>query len=130
VVRSALRPPNGRAQLECITWLSYGFGHYEQGRKGIPFDKLARISYEFQQFLALLGEDLQIPRGTGWLATSFYDGSFACTAEKIDPVEERKARAFKQALETSPKGSPTPASSRPRFGSTPESPTRWTLAKL
>ena len=70
-----------------------------KGSKGIPFDKLARISYEFQQFLSLLSEDLRIERGAGWLATGFYDGSFGCTAEKIDPVEEPKAKAFKQALD-------------------------------
>jgi hypothetical protein len=69
-----------------------------KGRKGIPFDKLARISYEFQQFLTLLGEDLQIPKGAGWVATGFYDGSFGCTAEKIEPVDEFKAKAFKEAF--------------------------------
>ena len=77
-----------------------------KGRKGIPFNKLARISYELQQFLALLGEDLQIAPGSGWIATGFYEGSFGCTAEKIDPVEERKTRAFKQAFRNVAKRKP------------------------
>lgn len=69
-----------------------------KGRKGIPFQKLARISYELQQFLGLLGADLHIELGNGWLATGFNDGSFGCVAEKVDPVEEPTARAFKQAF--------------------------------
>jgi hypothetical protein len=69
-----------------------------KGRKGIPLQKLARISYELQQFLGLLGADLHIDIGSGWLGTGFYDGSFGCTVEKVDPVEERKATAFKQAF--------------------------------
>jgi hypothetical protein len=69
-----------------------------KGRKGIPLQKLARITYELQQFLGLLGEDLHIAMGAGWLGTGFYEGSFGCTLEKVDPVEERKARAFKQAF--------------------------------
>jgi hypothetical protein len=69
-----------------------------KGRKGIPLQKLARISYELQQFLGLLGEDLHIAMGAGWLGTGFYEGSFGCTIEKVDPVEERKVRAFKQAF--------------------------------
>jgi hypothetical protein len=77
-----------------------------KGRKGIPFDKLAKISYELQQFLSLLGDDLQISRGDGWLATGFYDGSFGCTAEKIEPVEEPKAKAFKQAFRNVAKRKP------------------------
>ena len=35
-----------------------------KGRKGIPLQKPARISYELQQFLSLLGEDLQIQMGS------------------------------------------------------------------
>ncbi len=77
-----------------------------KGRKGIPFDKLAKISYELQQFLALLGEDLQIAKGEGWLATGFYDGSFGCTAQKIDPVEAPKIKAFKQAFRNVAKRKP------------------------
>jgi hypothetical protein len=69
-----------------------------KGRKGIPLQKLARISYELQQFLGLLGEDLQIEPGAGWLGTEFSNGSLMFTAEKVNPVEERKARAFKQAF--------------------------------
>lgn len=69
-----------------------------KGRKGIPLQKLARISYELQQFLALLGEDLQIEIGAGWLGTDFSNGSLQFTAEKVNPVEERKATAFKQAF--------------------------------
>lgn len=69
-----------------------------KGRKGIPLQQLARISYELQQFLGLLGEDLHIEMGAGWLGTGFYDGSFGCTVEKVDPVEERKANAFKHAF--------------------------------
>ena len=40
-----------------------------KGQRGIPLPKLARISYELQQFLALLGEDLHIDPGAGWLGT-------------------------------------------------------------
>jgi hypothetical protein len=69
-----------------------------KGRRGIPLQKLARVSYELQQFLGLLGEDLQIEMGTGWLGTDFSNGSLEFTAEKVEPVEERKARAFKQAF--------------------------------
>jgi hypothetical protein len=69
-----------------------------KGRKGIPLQKLARISYELQQFLGLLGEDLQIEMGAGWLGTDFHEGSLAFTAEKVGPVEEPKAKAFKQAF--------------------------------
>jgi hypothetical protein len=69
-----------------------------KGRKGMPLHKLARISSELQQFLDLLGEDLQIEPGAGWLGTGFYDGSFGFTAEKVDPVEDRKVRAFKHAF--------------------------------
>jgi hypothetical protein len=69
-----------------------------KGRKGIPLQKLARISYELQQFLGLLGEDLHIDTGAGWLGTGFYEGSFGCTIEKVDPVEDHKAAAFKQAF--------------------------------
>jgi hypothetical protein len=77
-----------------------------KGRKGIPLQKLARISYELQQFLGLLGDDLQIEMGSGWLGTGFYEGSFGCTVEKVDPVEERKARAFKQAFRNVAKRKP------------------------
>lgn len=69
-----------------------------KGRKGIPLQKLARVSYELQQFLSLLGEDLQIEIGAGWLGTDFSNGSLQFTAEKVNPVEERKAIAFKQAF--------------------------------
>ena len=34
----------------------------------------------------------------GWLGTEFSNGSLMFTAEKVNPVEERKARAFKQAF--------------------------------
>src|ERR1019366_7569354 len=77
-----------------------------KGRKGIPLQKLARISYELQQFLGLLGEDLHIEIGAGWLGTGFYDGSFGCTVEKVDPVEDRKASAFKQAFRNVAKRKP------------------------
>jgi len=77
-----------------------------KGRKGIPLQKLARISYELQQFLSLLGEDLQIGIGAGWLGTGFHEGSFACTVEKVDPVEERKVKAFKQAFRNVAKRKP------------------------
>jgi hypothetical protein len=77
-----------------------------KGRKGIPLQKLARLSYELQQFLNLLGEDLKIEMGAGWLGTGFYEASFGCTVEKIDPVEERKARAFKQAFRNVAKRKP------------------------
>src|ERR1019366_6037355 len=69
-----------------------------KGRKGIPLQQLARISLELLQFLGLLGDDLHIEIGAGWLGTGFYDRSFGCTVEKVDPVEERKASAFKQAF--------------------------------
>jgi hypothetical protein len=69
-----------------------------KGKKGIPLQKLARISYELQQFLGLLGDDLHIEMGSGWLGTGFYDGSFGCIVEKVDPVDDRKATAFKQAF--------------------------------
>ena len=77
-----------------------------KGRKGIPLQQLARISYELQQFLGLLGDDLHIEIGAGWLGTGFYDGSFGCTVEKVDPVEERKASAFKQAFRNVAKRKP------------------------
>lgn len=77
-----------------------------KGRKGIPLQQLARISYELQQFLGLLGDDLHIEIGSGWLGTGFYDGSFGCTVEKVDPVEERKATAFKQAFRNVAKRKP------------------------
>jgi hypothetical protein len=77
-----------------------------KGRKGIPLQKLARISFELQQFLELLGEDLQIGMGRRWLGTGFYEGSFGCTVEKIDPVEDRKASAFKQAFRNVAKRKP------------------------
>src|SRR5271157_4761054 len=77
-----------------------------KGRKGIPLQQLARISYELQQFLGLLGEDLHIEMGAGWLGSGFYDGSFGCTAEKVDPVDERKAKAFKQAFRNVAKRKP------------------------
>ena len=35
----------------------------------------------------MLGEDLQIDVGAGWLGTDFYEGSFGCTVEKVDTVE-------------------------------------------
>jgi hypothetical protein len=69
-----------------------------KGRKGIPLQKLARISYELQQFLGLLGEDLHIDMGSGWLGTDFTNGSLGFVAEKVDPVEESKKLAFKQAF--------------------------------
>jgi hypothetical protein len=69
-----------------------------KGQKGIPFSKLAHISYEIQQFLRLLGEDLHIEIGDGWLATDFSNGSLKCVAEKVNPVEEPKASAFKHAF--------------------------------
>lgn len=69
-----------------------------KGRRGISLPKLARISYELQQFLSLLGEDLQIEMGEGWLGTDFSNGSLRFTAEKVNQVEERKARAFKEAF--------------------------------
>ena len=77
-----------------------------KGRRGIPLQKLARISYELQQFLQLLGEDLDIKLGTGWLGTGFYEGSFGCTIEKVDPVEDRQAKAFKQAFRNVAKRNP------------------------
>jgi hypothetical protein len=77
-----------------------------KGRKGIALRKLARISCELQQFLELLGDDLQIGMGRGWLGTGFYEGSFGCTVEKIDPVEDRKAGAFKQAFRNIAKRKP------------------------
>ncbi len=77
-----------------------------KGRKGIPLQQLARISYELQQFLGLLGDDLHIEIGAGWLGTGFYDGSFGCTIEKVDPVEERKVQAFKQAFRNVAKRKP------------------------
>lgn len=69
-----------------------------KGRKGIPLHKLGRISVELEQFLMLLGEDLDIARGEGWLGTGFYDGSIGFTVEKVNPVEDRKVRAFKNAF--------------------------------
>jgi hypothetical protein len=69
-----------------------------KGRKGIPLQKLARISYELQQFLGLLGEDLKIDPGAGWNCVDFSNGSLGFIAEKVDPVEELKERAFKQAF--------------------------------
>lgn len=69
-----------------------------KGQRGIPLPKLARISHELQQFLALLGEDLHIDPGAGWLGTDFKNGSLQFVAEKINPVEERKVKAFKQAF--------------------------------
>jgi hypothetical protein len=69
-----------------------------KGRRGIPLSKLARISYELQQFLCLLGEDLQIEMGAGWLGTDFSNGSLQFIAEKVNPVEENKAREFTQAF--------------------------------
>ena len=68
--------------------------------------KLARISFELQQFLGLLGEDVHIEIGAGWLGTGFYESSFGCTVEKVDPVEEGLARAFKQAFRNVAKGKP------------------------
>ena len=69
-----------------------------KGRKGIPLKKLASISAEIQQFLGLLGEDLNIDPGAGWIGIDFYNGSLGFTAEKVDPVEESKKLAFKQAF--------------------------------
>jgi hypothetical protein len=77
-----------------------------KGRKGIPLQQLARISYELQQFLGLLGADLHIEMGAGWVGTGFYDGSFGCVLEKVNPVEERKAKAFKQAFRNVAKRQP------------------------
>src|ERR1035437_8105298 len=77
-----------------------------KGRKGIPLQKLARLSYELQQFLGQLGEDLQIAIGAGWIGIGFYDSSFGFTAEKVDPVEERKVKAFKQAFRNIAKRKP------------------------
>ena len=54
----------------------------------------------------MLGDDLHIEIGSGWLGTGFYDGSFGCTVEKVDPVEERKATAFKQAFRNVAKRKP------------------------
>ena len=77
-----------------------------KGRKGIPLHKLARISAQLQQFLDLLGDDLQIGSGEGWLATGFYDGSVGFIAEKVDSLEEPKVRAFKRAFRNVAKRKP------------------------
>ena len=82
-----------------------------KGRKGIPLQKLARISYELQQFLGLLGEDLQIEMGAGWLGTDFYNGSLGFTAE-ISPSADRM-----------------PECVRPRFASSPKSQSQWKPGK-
>jgi hypothetical protein len=69
-----------------------------KGRKGIPLKKLASISAEIQQFLGLLGEDLQIELGAGWIGVDFSNGSLGFVAEKVDPVDQLKEKAFKQAF--------------------------------
>ncbi|SPE31828.1 hypothetical protein SBA5_910010 [Candidatus Sulfotelmatomonas gaucii] len=69
-----------------------------KGQRGVPLSKLARISYELQQFLGLLGEDLHIDPGAGWIGTDFTNGSLNFVAEKVNPVEEPKVKAFKQAF--------------------------------
>jgi len=69
-----------------------------KGRPGIPLHKLARISLELQHFLELLGQDVQIDSGLGWIGTGFYEGSVGFTAVKAEPVEDHKAKAFKQAF--------------------------------
>ena len=69
-----------------------------KGKSGIPLQKLARISIELQRFLDLLGSDIKIESGYGWLGTGFRDGSVRFTATKIDPVEEKKAKEFKESF--------------------------------
>jgi hypothetical protein len=69
-----------------------------KGRKGIPLKKLASISAEIQQFLGLLGEDLNIELGAGWIGIDFSNGSLGFVAEKVDPVEELKEKEFKQVF--------------------------------
>ena len=69
-----------------------------KGQRGIPLQKLARISLELQHFLELLGQDIQIDPALGWVGTDFYDGSVGFTLIKVNAVEERKAVAFRQAF--------------------------------
>ncbi len=69
-MRAALATPNELAQLRMYHMAELRIPIIlNKGRKGIPLQKLARISYELQQFLSLLGEDLHIEMGAGWLGT-------------------------------------------------------------
>jgi hypothetical protein len=44
--------------------------------------------------------------GARWVGTGFYDGSFGCVLEKVNPVEERKAKASKQTFRNVAKREP------------------------
>jgi hypothetical protein len=62
-----------------------------EGRIGIPLEKLAGIATDTKEFLAMLATDLDLP-GEEWIAVNFENGSVIFDCERIALDVESCAR--------------------------------------
>jgi hypothetical protein len=75
-----------------------------EGRVGIPLDKLAGIATDTKEFLAMVAADLDLPGGE-WIAVNFGNGSVVFDCERLALDEdsyERGKRGVRAILENIP----------------------------
>lgn len=71
---------------------------FNEGRTGVPLDKLEIIATETRKFLDSIKSDLDLPKNMRWLGFNFQNKSLSYDVEGDVEVEEQKSATFNSAV--------------------------------
>ena len=89
---------------------------FNEGRAGVPLDKLERIATETRKFLESIASDLDLPEDIKWLGSKFRNQSLSYDVEGNHTVEVEKSREFNSAITELTKGNIPPFITRESAG--------------
>jgi hypothetical protein len=116
---------------------------FNEGRKGIPLEKLEKIATETRRFLESVSSDLALPESIRWLGSDFQNRSLSYAVEGDSPVTPEQSQHFNSGVAMMIKGKvpsfftnetaarfygiakPLDPGERVRFGLYPNGRVRW-----
>jgi hypothetical protein len=89
---------------------------FNEGRTGVPLEKLERIATETRKFLDSIASDLDLPQDIRWLGSKFQNRSVSYEVEGDSSVEIQQAASFNSAVEMMSRGEIPPFITRESAG--------------
>src|SRR5579871_3019685 len=89
---------------------------FNEGRVGVPLDKLERIATETRKFLDSIASDLNLPEGMRWLGSRFKNQSLSYDVEGDAEVDSQQSYHFNSAVVMMARGEIPPFITRESAG--------------
>ncbi|PSH04112.1 MAG: hypothetical protein CXZ00_08655 [Acidobacteria bacterium] len=77
---------------------------FNEGRKGVPLEKLEKIAAELRRFLASISSDLEFPDSIQWLGSEFQNKSLSYNLQGDREITPEQSRHFNAGVEMLTKG--------------------------